>query len=44
MNTGLFLFSLVLLTGSAVFLYRTIGVVTKAQRQGRHVARAEVFA
>jgi hypothetical protein len=43
-NTGLFLFALVLLTGSAVFLYRTIGAVTQAQRQGMHIARADVFA
>jgi hypothetical protein len=43
-NTGLFLFSLLLLAGSAAFLFRTIGAVTKAQRQGLHVARADVFA
>ncbi len=43
-NTGLFLFSLVLLTGSAAFLFRTIGAVTKAQRQGLHIAQTDVFA
>jgi hypothetical protein len=43
-NTGLFLFSLVLLTGSGAFLYRSIGAVTRAQRQGLHVAQTGVFA
>jgi hypothetical protein len=43
-NTGLFLFSLLLLSGSAVFLYRTIGAVTSAQRHRMHIDRAQVFA
>jgi hypothetical protein len=43
-NTSLFLFSLVLLTGSAVFLFRTIGAVTRAQRQMMHLNREQVFA
>ena len=43
-NTGLFLFSLVLLTGSAAFLIRTIGTVTKAQQQGLRIAQTDVFA
>lgn len=43
-NTGLFLFSLLLLTGSGAFLYRTIGAVTSAQQQGLHLDRATIFA
>lgn len=43
-NTGLFLFSLLLLAGSAVFLYRTIGAVTSAQQHRMHLDRAQVFA
>jgi hypothetical protein len=43
-NTGLFLFSLLLLTGSAIYLFRTIGAVTRAQRQGLHFNQPEVFA
>jgi hypothetical protein len=43
-NTGLFLFALMLLTGSAVFLFRTIGAITRAQRQMLYVNAAEVFA
>jgi hypothetical protein len=43
-NTGLVLFSLVLLAGSAFFLFRTIGAVTEAQRQLLHLDQAQVFA
>ena len=43
-NTGLVLFSLLLLTGSAVFLFRTIGAVTRAQRDRQHLNHADVFA
>jgi hypothetical protein len=42
-NTGLFLFALVLVTGSAAYLFRTIGAVTRAQQQMRYVNAAEVF-
>ena len=43
-NTGLVLFSLLLLTGSAVFLFRTIGAVARAQSDRMHLNHAEVFA
>jgi hypothetical protein len=43
-NTGFFLFALLLLTGSAIYLYRTIGAVTRAQQERLHLDRAEVFA
>jgi hypothetical protein len=43
-NTGLFLFALVLLTGSAAFLFRTIGAVTRAHQQMLYLNAAEVFA
>ena len=43
-NTGMFLFALLLLTGSAIYLYRTIGAVTRAQQARMHLNRAEVFA
>lgn len=43
-NTGLFLFALVLLAGSAAFLFRTIGAVTRAQRGRQHLNHTEVFA
>jgi len=43
-NTGLFLFALVLLTGAAMFLFRTIGAVTRAQQQMLYLNAAEVFA
>jgi hypothetical protein len=43
-NTGLFLFALVLLAGSAVFLFRTIGAVTRAQQRMRYVNAAAIFA
>ena len=43
-NTALVLFSLLLLVGSAVFLFRTIGAVTRAQRNRMHLNHAEVFA
>ena len=43
-NTGLFLFALVLLAGSATFLFRTIGAVTSAQEQRMHLDAAHVFA
>jgi hypothetical protein len=36
-NTGLFLFALMLLFGAGVFLFRVVGEVTKAQRQGLHI-------
>jgi len=42
-NTGLFLFSLVLLAGSAAFLYRTIGAITSAQEQRLHLDQETVF-
>lgn len=42
-NTGLFLFALILLAGSAIFLFRTIGAVTRAQRAKMHVNHSEVF-
>ena len=42
-NTGLFLFALVLLAGSAAFLFRTIGAVTSAQRNRLHLDTAQVF-
>jgi len=43
-NTGLVLFSMVLLAGSAAFLFRTIGAVTQAQRQRLHLNHTAVFA
>jgi hypothetical protein len=43
-NTGLFLFALVLLTGAALFLFRTVGAVTRAQQQMLYINAAEVFA
>jgi hypothetical protein len=43
-NTGLALFALVLLGGSAAFLFRTIGAITRAQQQMLHLNKAEVFA
>jgi len=43
-NTGLFLFALLLLLGSAAFLFRAIGAVTRAQRQMLYLNAAEVFA
>jgi hypothetical protein len=43
-NTGLVLFSMLLLSGSAAFLFRTIGAVTMAQRRMQHLNHAEVFA
>jgi hypothetical protein len=43
-NTGLFLFALVLLAGSAIFLFRTIGAVTSAQQRRIHLNTAQVFA
>jgi hypothetical protein len=43
-NTGLFLFSLLLLTGSAAYLFRTIGAVTRAQLQLMHLNHEQVFA
>lgn len=43
-NTGLFIFALLLLAGSAAYLFRVIGAVTRAQRQGWHIAHADVFA
>jgi hypothetical protein len=43
-NTGLFLFALLLLLGSAAFLFRTIGAVTRAQQQMLYLNAAEVFA
>jgi hypothetical protein len=42
-NTGLFLFALVLLAGSAIFLFRTIGAVTSAQQNRMHLDTAQVF-
>ena len=42
-NTGLFLFALLLLAGSAAFLYRTIGAVTAAQEARRHLDPQSVF-
>lgn len=42
-NTGLFLFALVLLAGSAIFLFRTIGAVTSAQQHRMHRDTAQVF-
>lgn len=42
-NTGLFLFALVLLAGSGIFLFRTIGSVTGAQRARMHLNHTEVF-
>jgi hypothetical protein len=43
-NTGLFLFALIHLTGSAAFLFRTISAVTRAQRPMLYINAAEVFA
>ena len=43
-NTALVLFSMLLLAGSAAFLFRTIGAVTRAQRARMHLNHAEVFA
>lgn len=42
-NTGLFLFALVLLAGSATFLFRTIGAVTSAQQNRMHLDASQVF-
>lgn len=42
-NTGLVLFSMLLLSGSAAFLFRTIGAVTGAQQRMEHLNHAEVF-
>jgi hypothetical protein len=42
-NTGLVIFSLVLLAGSAFFLFRTIGAVTSSQRHMMHLDQAQVF-
>ena len=43
-NTGMFVFALLLLTGSANYLFRTIGAITRAQQDRMHLNRAEVFA
>lgn len=43
-NTSLMLFALLLLTGSAWFLFRTIGAVTRAQQGMMHLNHGDVFA
>jgi len=43
-NTGFFVFALILLTCSAAFLYRTISAVTRAQVEMKHLNHEQVFA
>ena len=42
-NTGFFLFALLLLTGSAIYLFRTIGTITRAQMHMKHLNHEQVF-